>query len=929
MSEVDIDSSTTSSFDPDETALETSMMLLSPTMVQRPISPEISKKVTKDADNYTHHEIGGGENYLESQCDDDPDETILEGVEEANIRKSGLERSILSTPLKTSNIFRTEESPTLKTKKHSMTVENNHVRFMEKDHFTDESHKFDSVTEGGNDHDDKFKHHYNTVKSVIAKHRHLVQLPPLDSNDNVDKRIHVLYLYIKESGIQRTIDKLGLNESLLNRSCSQKDYSSNSTSSKGALKPSIDTVTDYSKNLVVNVETSSGADSSVEIGRCNNDQNKLNLFQSTSFQSPIFNHDDDQVNKISKKRQASTSGKKGTDLHRKRLDDERIFHPIHEESSRIDCQMDGSHFVQSFRSIDGHSDLISSPLQSEKNHSSFLNSALFSPISHQESLPVCQDDSFSSSLSLQTQMSQHYCQLETKCVEGQIKFKLGQKNCDEYPKTINSYNESPPRNKNKTFSNGSSESCGTNKTQQKSKSSDFDKNTSQVFCTSYNAPSEDSSRDKNIEYSIGEESDEASSYVSYLKDSYSIESVNSMELDHRGKIGQIEHRNSYKEEKMLQYNVTLKGNSCIQYNPLKVYRPPKWAKIYENKRNCKLKQSRKEHNQRNQDVQLVDQNARPLPTLTMIQSPFKEFGSRHSERLNVVLDWLMQRERCSSNEEEESSLSGKAIILSLNQRQITCLVLQLILVNSGHPNDDVPYKNRKFLGNSGGTLIVVKAKDEICGWECELREKTAFSVFNHAALSSSERRSANIKSKASSFDVVLTTYDALKSKEVTVSVDVNGRVTKQTEHDGGWLASRTKNQSDEEDKVRSAVLSRLHLLCWQRIVFIDDLGRKSYLTKPGTSRAEVACSLTGRSKTICFVKSSDQHFFFEDKVKESRRQLIPLAKMFDVPTNRTADDIVGKIMLDYRDVREEENDGEEQLSECTSRFSYCSIGLSD
>lgn len=64
-------------------------------------------------------------------------------------------------------------------------------------------------------------------------------------------------------------------------------------------------------------------------------------------------------------------------------------------------------------------------------------------------------------------------------------------------------------------------------------------------------------------------------------------------------------------------------------------------------------------------------------------------------------------------------------------------------------------------------------------------------------------------------------------------------------------------------------------------------------------------------------------------MKESRRQLIPLAKMFDVPTNRTADDIVGKIMLDYRDVREEENDGEEQLSECTSRFSYCSIGLSD
>jgi hypothetical protein len=83
-------------------------------------------------------------------------------------------------------------------------------------------------------------------------------------------------------------------------------------------------------------------------------------------------------------------------------------------------------------------------------------------------------------------------------------------------------------------------------------------------------------------------------------------------------------------------------------------------------------------------------------------------------------------------------------------------------------------------------------------------------------------------------------------------------------------------------------------------------------------------------RIICFVKSSGPNFFFEDKVKESRRQLIPLAKMFDVPANRTASDLVGKIMLDYRDVMEHENDNEEEeVSECTSRFSYCSIGLSE
>jgi hypothetical protein len=389
-----------------------------------------------------------------------------------------------------------------------------------------------------------------------------------------------------------------------------------------------------------------------------------------------------------------------------------------------------------------------------------------------------------------------------------------------------------------------------NDIQRKTKSSHFDKNTSHIFCASHDFTSKVHSQDDHAEYS--EESDDASSFVHYPKDSDSIESVNSIELCHRGQKGQVQHHNSHEDDKRLQHAVTLKGNSCIHYNPLKVYRPPKWAKLYENKRKQEMKKSFNElakgdnDDLASHDRRLRDTTARPLPTLTMIQNPFKEFGSRESDRLHVVLDWLRNRD-CGASSEEESTLSGKAVILSLNQRQIICLILQLILSDCGRHNDAVRYKNNAFLDYSGGTLIVVKEKDDICEWECELREKTGFTVFNHVALSSSERRSANITSKASTFDIVLTTYDALKNKEATVCVDINGRVTKQADNYGGWLASRT-NQTSDEDKLRSAVLSRLHLLNWQRVVFIDDLGGKSYLTKPGTSRAEVACSVKGKSR---------------------------------------------------------------------------------
>ena len=65
----------------------------------------------------------------------------------------------------------------------------------------------------------------------------------------------------------------------------------------------------------------------------------------------------------------------------------------------------------------------------------------------------------------------------------------------------------------------------------------------------------------------------------------------------------------------------------------------------------------------------------------------------------------------------------------------------------------------------------------------------------------------------------------------------------------------------------------------------------------------------------------DEHYY-EDKVKESRRQLVPLAHVLDLPDNRTGDKIVGEALLDFRDVKE----AKQQVYESDeSRFSDCSL----
>jgi hypothetical protein len=78
-------------------------------------------------------------------------------------------------------------------------------------------------------------------------------------------------------------------------------------------------------------------------------------------------------------------------------------------------------------------------------------------------------------------------------------------------------------------------------------------------------------------------------------------------------------------------------------------------------------------------------------------------------------------------------------------------------------------------------------------------------------------------------------------------------------------------------------------------------------------------------RLVFFVKingnDNQNKYFYEDKLKESRRQLEPLANVLDLPENQTGDKLVGEAMLDFRDVQEEVPDTHSKSSSEESRFS--------
>ena len=310
-------------------------------------------------------------------------------------------------------------------------------------------------------------------------------------------------------------------------------------------------------------------------------------------------------------------------------------------------------------------------------------------------------------------------------------------------------------------------------------------------------------------------------------------------------------------------DVTLRQDSNFYLDPLQVYRPPRWAASHYARNKLRTKENNDPNKRMSVDINVhhLRKNrateSKAVPTCTFVDDPFRDFGSRAADRLEVVYDWLLERDM---NEHFDQS-SANAVLLSIPLEQVMRLALLTLLRNCVHeiPRQHRPLEPNKNNSNDiemmGGTLIVVKTKDDVNGWLSTLREKSSFSVLNHAEIPSTERRMVTIMSKCCGYDIVLTTYDSLKTKEVTLNLDDSGRIAKSTNSHGGWMTTKTASSGKESDR-SSKVLSRLHHIEWTRIIFVDTLGTSSYLTKPGTARLEAATALKANARyviTVCEV----------------------------------------------------------------------------
>eukprot|EP00980_Cylindrotheca_fusiformis_P006539 scaffold1384_cov116-Cylindrotheca_fusiformis.AAC.17 len=249
--------------------------------------------------------------------------------------------------------------------------------------------------------------------------------------------------------------------------------------------------------------------------------------------------------------------------------------------------------------------------------------------------------------------------------------------------------------------------------------------------------------------------------------------------------------------------------------------------------------------------------------------PFVHYNNRDKGLLRDIFGWIKESER-HDREEEDDSPTG-CIIFSVPIEKIIDLSLKLLLKDfttraqyTGQHSESPDLR--------GHTIVVVRTKDELSKWETALREGTGCSVLNHSSLSLSERVRASSAEKASRYDVVLTTFDSLKSPDVAIPLNQCGHAieNKATSNDG-WY-SKTSSGSTSPRLCKQ--LSVLHQIEFRRIIFTDTLGRKSYLAKQGTARAAAALALRGYSRLVYFYKSDETSLSGLAALRKSDRRAI-------------------------------------------------------
>lgn len=249
--------------------------------------------------------------------------------------------------------------------------------------------------------------------------------------------------------------------------------------------------------------------------------------------------------------------------------------------------------------------------------------------------------------------------------------------------------------------------------------------------------------------------------------------------------------------------------------------------------------------------------ARQGRRLVNFPDPLVRYGSRRRRALKEIYSWVRRAEL--DYEEGKCIIPAVGAFFSLTEQQIIDVSLKLFLSDYAEKSQVTkPQNDHSTSALKGNTLVVVRTKDDTAIWESALREGTGCAVLNHSSLPLSERIRASTSEKACLYDVVLTTYDAMKSPDITIPVTDAGRaILTKSDNDGGWNSSRSASEQEHNRRQQTKKLSVLHRIQFKRIIFVDNLGRKCYLAKSGTARAAASVALSSSSCRLVFFKETE------------------------------------------------------------------------
>ena len=244
--------------------------------------------------------------------------------------------------------------------------------------------------------------------------------------------------------------------------------------------------------------------------------------------------------------------------------------------------------------------------------------------------------------------------------------------------------------------------------------------------------------------------------------------------------------------------------------------------------------------------------------LVNFPDPLVRYSSRRRRALKEMYSWVRRAE--NEFEQGRSIVPAVGAFFSLSEQQIIDLSLKLFLSDYADQSQGrgIEKVNHSASTLQGNTLVVARTKEDTAIWESALREGTGCAVLNHSSMPLSERIRGSTAEKACMYDVVLTTYDAVKSPDIAIAVTNSGRaITTKSDSGGGWHSSRSASQVEDNARQQTKKLSVLHRIQFKRIIFVDTLGRKCYLAKGSTARATASVALSSSSCRLVFFKETE------------------------------------------------------------------------